>query len=319
MSKISKIMAIMLLVFGFFLAIAAFLISKNNASETNLAPAEQREKILFDVVFSKRDLPAGYFVTAEDVVKKTDEQKINGSFDDIGAVVGRTTAHEIKKDAVLQRNNFLEGVAGLIAEGERAVSIKVDEVSAVGHKIKPGDWVDLFVVLKRDGQEVDGTQARMLLPRKKVIAYGSSIYGEIQDSESKDKEKSKGVARTAVIAVKVEEVNRLLLAEQQGQVQLALRSPLDQNEPSADMLRQLPGLNVRKTVNQDVSDATAAINDSLAAIKFEDLAKDVGFLAIYKVAEKQSRIAKKSSVVPKNVSGVAVEVIRGNRKETVRY
>jgi pilus assembly protein CpaB len=319
MSKISKLIAIVLLIFGFALAAFSLFSSGNKKSIDKEYVDVSREHKLFDVVVANKDLSPGHSLRKEDLEIKREPEMIAGSFKDMNDAVGKTVAQDIQKDKAIFRSQLVGGVAGLVMEGERAVSIKVDEASAVGHKIQPGDWVDVFVVLKRDSQEINATQARMVLPRRKVIAYGARIHGESIEEDSKNKE-SAAVARTAVIAVKVEEVNRLLLAEQQGQVQLALRNPLDQNEPSADMLKQLPGLSVRKGLNQDVSDATAAINDSLAAIRVEDLAKEVGsVLAMDKVAGKPGQIRKKSSSTQVAESGVVVEVIRGTRKETVRY
>ncbi len=39
-----------------------------------------------------------------------------------------------------------------VAEGERAVAINIDEAIAVGYRIKPGDFVDVFFFLKQDKQ-----------------------------------------------------------------------------------------------------------------------------------------------------------------------
>lgn len=322
MSKFAKIAAFFLLFIGVlfaFFAMYSLSKGKNKIPDVVDVVKAGKESKTYHFVAAAKDLPAGHYLTAEDLMMSEKKETLPTGFSKIDQLVNRTLLVNINANQIISKEDLIEGVAGLLAEGERAVSIKVDEASAVGHKLQPGDWVDVFVVLKRDGQELDAAQARMLLPRIKVIAYGSAVYGAQASGDTQSKEAAKTTAKTAVLAVKVQEVNRLLLAEQQGQVQLALRNPLDQNEPSADMLKQIPGLSVRKTLNQDVSDATAAINDSLAAIKFGDLAKDVGHLVINKVVEKPAQSTKQMTPMSRGAGGVSVEVIKGSRKETMRY
>lgn len=320
MNRISKISAVALLVIGALLAVwALFSSQKITSPSVPVSASSGTGTPQVEAVVAARHLPAGHWVTPEDVTMKNFAQMPSDGVAVASLVVGRTTAVEIAQDSAVQASSLLEGIAGLLAEGERAVSIKVDESSAVGHKLKPGDWVDVFVVLRRDGQEVESTQARMLMPRKKIMAYGEKIQGELKEDGSKNKDAQTATARTAVIAVPVQEVNRLLLAEQQGLLLLALRSPLDQNEPSADMLKQIPGLNVLPAANQDVSHETAALNASLHALKMSDLGGDVGnVLSRAPGKQLQVRAANRTLNTP-TPNGAVVEIVRGKNKETIRY
>lgn len=320
MNKISKIAAVLLLAMGVLLAMVAFFSNSNvpkNNQPLSAESAANTSKV--QAVVAARDLPAGHLLTAEDVSLEHLPQMPPGGFASTSLVVGHSTSVEIAKNDVLTPLSLLDGLAGMLAAGERAVSIKVDEASAVGHKVRPGDWVDIFVVLRQDGKEVESTQARMLLPRKKVMAFGAKIQGEAKDEASKNKEPQSAVARTAVVAVQVEEVNRLLLAEQQGQVQLALRSPLDHNAPSADMLKQIPGISVRTVLNQDVSNETAAIDSSLMALKMADLGRDAKEAAASRAAKPPPGKPAVRKAGTTTAKGVPVEVIRGVHRDTVRY
>lgn len=317
MNKVSKIAAILFLIFGVLLAI--FALYKNQSqpeikNERVTSFAAQQPTV--SIVVAARDLPAGHLLTDEDVLLEKVSKRMPENFSEPSLVVGRTTAQEISKNQALNHGQLIDGVAGLLATGERAVSIKVDEASAVGHKIKAGDWVDVFLVIRRDGQEVNSTQSRMLLPRKKVLAYGGNTSTPMQEEETNKQGKNNAVPRTAVLAVQVEEVNRLLLAEQQGQVLLALRSPLDQNEPSADMLERIPGLSVGTPLNQNVSTETSALNASLLALKMSDLGADVAISTAESVKQVSKKVKRQNVNAP---TGTTVEMIRGNRKETVRY
>lgn len=315
MTKTSKFAAVALLLMGGVLAVVGVMQGRKTdvAQPAVLATAVPQ----VDVVVAARDLPAGQLLRAEDVMLQKQAALPAQAVGSSALVVGRSTAVEVAQGNPVLTTSLLEGLAGMLAEGERAVSIKVDEASAVGHKLKPGDWVDVFAVLRRDSQEVDATQARLLLPRKQVLAYGAQLYGEPAPDPGKTQEPQKAVARTAVIAIQVEEVNRLLLAEQHGQVLLALRSPLDHNAPSADKLKQIAGLNVTPVANSQVSQPVAALDASLTALTMAELSAGTSAKPVAKAGgAPRAAGAVRTKAAP---GGVQVEVIRGTRKETVRY
>lgn len=314
MTKFSKLAAIVLLLMGVLLATMALLSAKRQGTPASESVIPQAAEPKISVVVAARSIPAGHVLVSDDVSVQNMAQLPPQGFGVASLVVGRSAAVEIAQGAPVLSGSLLEGLAGLLAAGERAVSIKVDEASAVGHKLKPGDWVDVFAVLRRDSQEVDASQALMLLPKKQVLAYGAHIQGEPPADDKKSQGGQSAAARTAVIAVQVEEVNRLLLAEQQGQVLLALRSPLDQYEPSADKLKQFAGLNVATDSHPTVSKEVAALDASLTALTMAQLAQQA--VAKTKVSASPAKTPTARAV---RASGMPVEVIRGTRKETVRY
>lgn len=323
MSRLTKFAAIALLLAGALLAVMA-LLNTQQSSQSEALPAPQAALPQVAVVVTARDVPAGQVLTAADVSVQNMAQMPANGFGNASMVVGRSTSVELAQGTPVEARSLLDGLAGMLMVGERAVSIKVDEASAVGHKLQPGDWVDVFAVFRRDSQEVDTTQARMLLPRKKVLAYGAQLQ-TLPQGDGKKKEEAKSadrqnppVARTAVIAVPVEEVNRLLLAEQQGQVLLALRSPLDQHEPSSDKLKHIAGLGVVAPLHQDVSKESAALDASLTALTMADLAKDTAAKATLSVKQAQPASVRRTHVRAAP-GGANVEVIKGVRKETLKY
>lgn len=323
MSRLTKFAAIALLLAGALLAVMA-LLNTQQSSQSEALPAPQAALPQVAVVVTARDVPAGQVLTAADVSVQNMAQMPANGFGNASMVVGRSTSVELAQGTPVAAHSLLDGLAGMLMVGERAVSIKVDEASAVGHKLQPGDWVDVFAVFRRDSQEVDTTQARMLLPRKKVLAYGAQLQ-TLPQGDGKKKEEAKSadrqnppVARTAVIAVPVEEVNRLLLAEQQGQVLLALRSPLDQHEPSSDKLKHIAGLGVVAPLHQDVSKESAALDASLTALTMADLAKDTAAKATLSAKQAQPASVRRTHVRAAP-GGANVEVIKGVRKETLKY
>jgi len=323
MNKFSKFTAIALLLVGVLLAAIA-LLGTGRTGTPDGNPVQVVSAPQIAVVVAAKDVPAGHVLTAADVSVQNMSSMPSQGFASAALVVGRSTAVELAQGAPVVVASLLDGLSGMLVAGERAVSIKVDEASAVGHKLQPGDWVDVFVVLRRDSQEVDATQARMLLPRKKILAYGAQLQPQPQIAAKKTEEpkssdrQNQNAARTAVIAVQVEEVNRLLLAEQHGQVLLALRSPLDQHEPSSDKLKQIAGIGVSTSLHQDVNKESAALDSSLTALTIVDLSKVVMAKETSFAKPNSPGVATSRQVRPVS-TGASVEMIKGTRKETLRY
>lgn len=311
MHKWFKFLAAGLVLLGVLLAGAAWMLSPPAPSaaapaQAAVAPVQPQQRIWV----ASRDLPAGQVLAASDVRVQAVEQPPAGALPESAPVLGRGTAQPLAAGQPVVVGSLLSGMAGLLQQGERAVAIKVDESSAVGHKLQPGDWVDVFVVLRRDGQEVGDTQARLLLSRKRVLAYGAQVEaahpGPVAATASAEKTKPDSAAdagrnatpaRTAVVAVAFDDVNRLLLAERQGQVLLALRSPLEPADAAAPMADG----------REPVALTLAQLSDKPAAP-----------VPLTHRTPPAPAPARAAAVKPPS-TGVAVEFIRGARADTVHY
>lgn len=330
MHKGFKFLAIGLVVMGVILAWLAFVVQGKPAplpvageAATPSGPATQR------VLVVRHAVEAGQVLTAEDVQMQSVAMVPAGAVADERAVVGRGVAKALAAGEPVTTDSLLQGVAGMLEPGERAVAVKVDESTAVGHKVQPGDWVDVLVVLRKEGQEVPDTQARRLLERKRVLAYGAQVEqlriaappatastaASAKDMFSKsagatEQSHNSTLARTAVLAVQAGEVNALVLAERHGQVLLALRSPM---EPVAAGGGPENAEGVAFPGQQDRGAA-------LQVVTLEQLAAHAGSRKP-DVAKPVPAIARPQPVrAPRpQATGIAVEFIRGTRTETVHY
>lgn len=151
-----------------------------------------------------------------------------GAFREIEEVVGRKVYQPVGQgEPVLSKHFRPPGpVAKRLGPGERAVALQVDDVIGLGGFIQPDDRVDVLLYLARD-QEVDSSQARVLLEDIRVLAYGANLERrEVGDDEAQSK------ARTAVLAVPEQEVDRLMLGASKGRLRLALRGDPDEDGES---------------------------------------------------------------------------------------
>ena len=304
MHKGFKFVALALVVLGGGLAGMAFLVS--GPARAPVAPTPGTVAPTVSMVVASKALSAGHLLQAEDVRLQPVAMLPPGAVALEASVLGRTLAQPAAEGDPVIASRLLGGIAAGLQAGERAVAIKVDESSAVGHKLAPGDWVDVLVVLRKDSQEVDATQARQLLARKRVLAYGSQMEGAAGKDGADEAARTGQPPRTAVLAVQAQEVNALLLAERQGQVLLALRNPLDREDAPSRAAVPSPEVVVLEQL------ARTAPGRALPPSQTASL-----LTAHHGLPPAARRPGGEGS--PPRATGLAVEVLRGNRSETVHY
>jgi pilus assembly protein CpaB len=141
----------------------------------------------------------------------------------------------------LTKNQAEVGLAGLIPEGHRAVSITVSEVAAGGGFIKPGDSVDVIgefqanttapssaVLALPKGDTANKVYvAATVLQNVKVLAIGqtANVPQESTTSNPNNLAPSKEAAqvKSVTLALTPNEVQKVFLAEEIGTLRLAGR------------------------------------------------------------------------------------------------
>lgn len=159
----------------------------------------------------------------------------------IDEVVGRVAAKAIPERAPVLRAMLAPegtppGMVGRIPPGYRAVSVRIDEVTGVAYQIKPGDWVDVIVVMDIDSRTRGRkeTIAEVILQHVQVAAIGHATTQQPSSGGTKVKP-----AKSATLFVREEDVPKLHLAATRGKVTLAMRGAdpeiTDSRRPSANM------------------------------------------------------------------------------------
>jgi pilus assembly protein CpaB len=121
------------------------------------------------------------------------------------------------------------GLPPAIPPGLRAVSVRVNEVIGVAGYVVPGTRVDVVATVSPTQQQQDMT-SKVILPNVQVLAAGTRLE---QDANA---EKPMPVS-VVTLLVNPEESERLTLAATEGKIQLALRNPLDQQNPATPGIR----------------------------------------------------------------------------------
>ena len=105
----------------------------------------------FPVVVATQTLPAGKPITVDELRVQSLPINPNGAFTDPAQLAGRVPNAEIGADSPVLETQLSSGLAERIEPGERALAVRVDEGNAVGNRLRPGNFVDVFFTLKRDG------------------------------------------------------------------------------------------------------------------------------------------------------------------------
>jgi len=315
MANVTKVIAAILVLLALLIALYAWSLGRHPAPLVKSSPSAAT---LYPVVVAVKLLPAGQPIASDAV--RVEKLPINpvGSFKNVDDVVGQAPSVDLMVGSPVLATHMAIGLAARVAIGERAVAIKVDETNAVGNKVAPGDYVDLFVYLKRDNGEIDQSQARLLLSKLRVLAYGAtSVDGPEFAAKAVGvaaTPQRQELARTAVLAVPVSQVNLLTLAETEGRLVLALRNPQDNEVLDQSLFAPLPPVLKIQDSGKD------PLNGSTRAAAGLGLQGFSGSSNERKRATMQSP-APAPAILPayRKPAAVAsgIEVIRGGKRETV--
>ncbi|MFC4275026.1 Flp pilus assembly protein CpaB [Achromobacter aloeverae] len=315
MSKVTKIVALLLLL----VALGLVYLATRIAVQPPPPPAapvvvrSQNATAVHPVVVAARAIEAGAPIDPASLAVAQWPVAPAGAFDAPAKLANAVSRVTILPGEPVTQFQLARGLATYLKPGERAVAIAVDEIIGAGNRIRPGDTVDVFITLER-GQEVGGTQARLLQSRVRVLAYGSrSLDGP--DAEEKAAAQRNGPApapRNAMLAVPVAQVNELLLAARAGRLQLALRAPDDADVPAPGLFpARQPVLAARANLSVDEQALAAdAVNRAYAGDSLPQLSGP---------APRAETPAPAHAARPARGGGRSIEVVRGGQRETVSY
>jgi pilus assembly protein CpaB len=148
----------------------------------------------------------------------------------------------------------------LLQEGSRAITINVDDLNSISQMVRPGNLVDLFLILPDlSDQTGGGQQIVLLLQRLKIIATGQAVRGGM--AEESPPGAPPGMASrytTFTFEVSPDQAARIALAQQLGTFRAVLRS-----EPDQQMVR-LGKINTKNLLKKGYTDETPDERDETA-------------------------------------------------------
>jgi len=200
-----------------------------------LSQVEAYTKDLNNVVIAKEEIPLGTKIVADQLALAPipNGSAPQGAFRKIDDVVGRVAITPIGvRETVTTMKLAPEGMGGglsaVIPEGYRAMTVKVDDVVGVSGFVMPGSYVDIVAVIvptAQQGGEARGPISKIVLQHIKVLASGAKI-------DSPENQREPTAVKAVTLQVTPEEAEKLVLAANEGKLQLVMRNYSDQE--SAD-------------------------------------------------------------------------------------
>ena len=151
-----------------------------------------------------------------------------GAFTKAEALDGRVAKVNVLRDEPVLESKLAPvgtkgGLSAVIAEGKRAITVRVNDVIGVAGFALPGNYVDVLVSTKDERKSQDENVSKIVLERILVLA--------VAQEASRDETKPK-VVNAVTLEVTPEQAEKLDLARSVGQLSLVLRNQVD-NAPAA--------------------------------------------------------------------------------------
>jgi pilus assembly protein CpaB len=197
-----------------------------------LSSVQQFTKDLGNVVVAKAEIPLGEKITAEQL---TFAQIPNGSvpegaFRKLEQVVGRVAITPIGMRETITNMKLAPegtgaGLSAVIPEGYRAMTVKVDDVVGVSGFIMPGSFVDVVAIITplSPAGAANGPISKIVLQNIKVLASGARL-------DSPENQRQPSEVKGVTLQVTPEQAEKLVLAANEGKLQLVMRNYSDQED-----------------------------------------------------------------------------------------
>jgi pilus assembly protein CpaB len=120
-----------------------------------------------------------------------------------------------------------------LENGQRAITIETDEVNSIAQLVRPGNLMDLFLIMADPSDPNASTQQIVLLmQRLKVIATGQRVRGSMVEAPPGSPPTAGQRYATFTFEVTPEEAARIALAQALGKFRAVLR-----NEPDTEVVK----------------------------------------------------------------------------------
>lgn len=209
----------------------------------DIPPGTTAEKALEDKAIVKREVARQYVA----------EQALSS----YATIDGQVCSAGLTRGEQVTRGDFRyaseAGAAYSVPEGHLAVAVRYDPVRGVSGLVKPGDWVSVMSTFEEKPGDITTALSRIVVSRARVLAVGqnlstfeatttvNTVSNTTQGSGSLMG--SGGTGQTAdnmvtvTLAVRPVDAERLLFADDEGKLRLALIGKTDPLDPDTRGVR----------------------------------------------------------------------------------
>lgn len=225
-----------------------------------------------EVVAAGVNIPRGSTLSTQNLTKReiltdliTEEMVLVSDFE---RIEGTTTTRPIQAGWPVRMADVTEKVKGFadsLEEGLRAITIDVDEINSMAQMVKPGNMVDLMLIVPDKNDADGGHRVVLVLQRVKVLATGQSVAPRAGGSERPMSQGGPGsdAQRYSNFTFEVTPQNaaRIALAQQIGKIRAVLRGSDDISTASLAEIDTKTMLNTGvNAVESSTSSSTGSVN-----------------------------------------------------------
>lgn len=196
-----------------------------------LSNVQAYTKDLGNVVVAKTEIQLGEKIAAEHLALAPipNGSAPEGAFRKMDQLIGRVAimpvgVREVITSSKLAPEGMGAGLSAVIPEGYRAMTVKVDDVVGVSGFVMPGSFVDVIAVIlppAQQGGQSQGPISKIVLQNIKVLASGTKI-------DSPENQREPSAVKAVTLQVTPEQAEKLVLATNEGKLQLVMRNYTDQ-------------------------------------------------------------------------------------------
>ena len=219
----------------------SYLAAKEQAAVAD-AVARSAGGVTVEVIAASKDIPKGAVLGVENLSKRSilmdlmNEEMLPVS--DFGRIEGLKSTRLIKAGLPLRSSDVLEkpkGFSEMLEPGLRAITIEVDDNNSIAQMVKPGNIMDLFVIVPDLNDTAGGSRVVLVLQKVKVLATGQKVNASQPGANTESGLAANlgiGQAKefrytTFTFEVTPQDAGRIALAQQMGKIRAILRGTED--------------------------------------------------------------------------------------------
>jgi pilus assembly protein CpaB len=182
----NRTLLLIALLAGAVAAVIVFVAVSNSEDSTDKATSVTGNTV--PALVATQSIKAGQEITADMVAVKQvpSDLRITGAFDDSEPVVGEVSKIAIASGEQINSSKIGilvpdKGLPGVVSAGMRGVAVKVDEVTAVGGNLLPGDHVDIVITYRVD--DAPGLADNQYILRTETILQNVEVISVAQEAQ----------------------------------------------------------------------------------------------------------------------------------------
>lgn len=235
MKNLNKKILIIAMIIALFTAYMTY-IFLNNLQQGNVIAATKT------ILVASRDIYPGEKIN-DSMLKELDvneESYIEKGINNKDELMNKVAREKILEGETIPSQRLVQdgetSLPFLIPEGKRAISLAIDEFSGVADLIHPDDFVDIYVTV--DEKTIDMNDQKIVYPQiTTLLLQNVQVMAVSKQVEKPETEREEIPSKYAVtLAVSATDGEKLVLADEMGNIKLALRGIQD------DSINLTPGI-----------------------------------------------------------------------------